>query len=128
MRIIEKSKKYEAWPGWFGVEKKRGLKTSKEKNVSETKNEYLERQKKNVKVWSDEIDKYHAKAEKLDAKGAERFKKHIAELKEKHSQLEKTLAELHKSGDEGWEELKSGSEKLFKTLDKSFKAAKEYFH
>ncbi len=96
--------------------------------MSETRHEYLERQKKNVRVWAEEIEKYLGKAEKLSDKGAERFKKHIAELKTKHSHLEAALLEVERSGEEGWEELKSGSEKLFKALDKSFKAAKDYFH
>jgi hypothetical protein len=128
MRTTEKDKRYEAWPGWLGSKKKRLSKTAEEKNVSETKSEYVDRQRKNIKIWTSEIDRYQVQAEKLAPKNSEKFKKHIVELKVKHSQLEAAMEDIHKSGEAGWEDLKSGSEKLFKALDKSFKSAKEYFH
>jgi predicted nucleic acid-binding Zn-ribbon protein len=129
MSTIENEKHYEAWPGWAGRTKKiRGSKRSKEKIMSETKSDYLERQKKNIQVWNGEIDRFKVQAEKLNEKKSEKLKKHITELKEKHTQLETALAEIQKSGEAGWEELKVGTEKMFKTLDKSFKAAKDYFH
>ncbi len=96
--------------------------------MSENRHEYLERQKKNVKVWSEEIEKFLAKADKLDSKMSEKFRKHIEVLKEKNAQFEVSLGDIQRSGQEGWEDLKSGSEKIFKALDKSFKSAKDYFH
>ncbi|HTA76330.1 MAG TPA: hypothetical protein VK791_04170 [bacterium] len=96
--------------------------------MSETKTDYIKRQKGNLDSWTDEIAKYQVKADKASEKMVEKYKKQIVDLKEKHAGLEMKIADVEKSAEEGWEAIKIASDKAFKDLDKSFKVAKAFFN
>jgi len=96
--------------------------------MSETKMDYIKRQKGNLDSWTDEIAKYQVKADKASEKMVEKYKKEIVDLKQKHAGLEMKIADVEKSTEEAWAEIRIGADKAFKELDKSFKTAKAYFN
>jgi hypothetical protein len=96
--------------------------------MSETKNDYVQRQVENLKSWNAEIHKFEEKAARMIGKNVDKSKKNIAELNVLRAHLEEKVVDIQKAGEAGWEELKTGADKAFKTLDKSFKTAKSFFN
>jgi hypothetical protein len=96
--------------------------------MSESKNDYVQRQTGNSKAWNSEIILLQAHADRATGKKVDRYRLYIKELTTLRDGLDEKVSEIQKSGEAGWEELKAGADKSFKALDKSFKSAKAFFN
>lgn len=84
---------------------------------------YIAAMKARLDEWSAELHRLEAKAEKAEANVADRYRRAIAELREKRDDAEAKLDEIRHAGEDAWEDLKDEAEKTWTAV----KAALDVF-
>ena len=95
--------------------------------MGEKRDEYVEKFKKSIDGWNDDIDKLEAQAGKAKADVRAQLDKQIAELKTKRQDLQRKMSEMHKASEGAWEDVKAGADIALKALGEAVSSAKSRF-
>ncbi|MCF7885797.1 MAG: coiled coil domain-containing protein [Candidatus Marinimicrobia bacterium] len=88
---------------------------------------YIDKMAKKLKEWDAEIRKLETRVEKAQTDAEAEFYERIEELKSKRAEVEEHLEKLQDASNEAWQEIRNGFEQSWKTLNKSFKKARNKF-
>ena len=91
------------------------------------KDEYLEKLKAQLDVWSAEIDVLEAKARRAEAELRIKCEEQVESLKVKREEAKSRFAEIKGSAGEAWLELKKGGDEAWESLRRAFEEARKKF-
>jgi len=84
-----------------------------------TREEYVEKMKRQLDEWNGDIDKLEAKLAELTGPSREKLEPYLVKAREGRDAAVSKLAELKNSGEAGWDKLEAEAEHLWKTLRQS---------
>jgi predicted nuclease with TOPRIM domain len=97
------------------------------KNMSDTRELYVEKMKAKLDEWNAEIDKLEAKSRQKEADAREAYEKKIESIKEKRQATKENLDNMQQAGENAWEDLKAGVEKAAASLGEAIRSAQSRF-
>jgi hypothetical protein len=92
-----------------------------------SRDEYVERFKKQLDEWNGSIDVLAAKASQAHDDVKAKVGVHVAELRRQHEAATERASEVRKASEDSWHELKGGVETAKNALHESFKKARAHF-
>ena len=81
-----------------------------------TRDEYVEKMKRQLDEWNEDIARLEAKLAKLTGPARERLEPYLAKAREGRDAAVRKLAELKESGEESWDNLQGEVEHVWKAL------------
>jgi chromosome segregation ATPase len=84
-----------------------------------TREEYIEKMKRQLDGWNDDIDKLQARLAELTGPAKEKLEPFLTKAIESRDAALRKLAELKDSGDASWDKVEAEAEHLWKTLRQS---------
>ena len=84
-----------------------------------TRDEYVEKLKRQLDEWNGDIDALEAKLAELTGPAREKLEPYLAKAREGSDAALHKLAELKNSGETSWDKLEAEAEHLWKTLRQS---------
>lgn len=91
------------------------------------KDEYVEKLKSQLDVWSADIDVLEAKAKKVDAELKVKYDEQLALLRTKREEAKVKLHEIQDSAGEAWEELRKGGDEAWESIKHALAEARKKF-
>lgn len=91
------------------------------------KDEYLEKLKAQLDVWSADIDVLEAKARRAEAELRIKCEEQVELLKLRREEAKSRFAEIKGSAGEAWLELKKGGDEAWESLRRAFEEARKKF-
>ena len=89
--------------------------------------EFLSKLGNRLKEWNVELDKLEEKALTVKAELQGKYRRQIADLRQKREEAEKKLAEIKASGEGAWEGLKGEYERVWTALKDGVAAFKAHY-
>ncbi len=93
--------------------------------MAESKEEYVQRLKKKVNEFKEDLENLAQEMEGSEDIGE--YQEGLEELRDNLRELEEKVAEMQSFGDSAWEDIKQGVEKSWSTWKNSFARAKSQF-
>lgn len=84
-----------------------------------TREEYIEKMKRQLDDWNDDIDALQARLTELAGPAREKLEPYLAKAIEGRDAAARKLVELKDSGGASWDKLEGEAEHLWKTLRQS---------
>jgi hypothetical protein len=81
-----------------------------------SKNEYVEKMKKQLDDWNTDIDTLQVKSNLAKAEVKVKYGEQVAELRKKRQEAERKLNEIKSAADDSWEHLKGETERTVSAL------------
>lgn len=91
------------------------------------KDDYVEKLKAQLDVWSADIDVLEARARQVEADVRLKYEEQITVLKAKREEAKAKLAEVQGAATEAWQEIKKGADEALDIIKKSFEEARKKF-
>jgi uncharacterized coiled-coil DUF342 family protein len=83
------------------------------------RDEYVEKMKRQLDEWNQDIDKLEAKLDEVTGPARQKLEPYLAKAREGRDEAIQKLAELRAGGEESWDKLESEAEHIWKTLRQS---------
>lgn len=87
------------------------------------RDQFVEKLKRKLDGWNAELDRLEAKAEAIDERSREHYRKTILEMKSQVQQLEMKFMVLKNTTTEAWQDLKTGFERAWNDFESGAKEA-----
>lgn len=84
-----------------------------------TRDEYIEKLKRQLDEWNGDIDTLEKKLAELSGPARERLEPYLAKTREGRAQAVRKLAELKASSEGSWDKLQGDAEHIWKVLRQS---------
>jgi hypothetical protein len=83
------------------------------------RDEYIEKLKRQLDEWNDDIDRLEAKLDELAEPARQRLEPYLAKARAGRDEAVRKLSELRAAGEESWDKIESEAEHVWKTLKQS---------
>ncbi|WP_295446815.1 hypothetical protein [uncultured Thiodictyon sp.] len=92
-----------------------------------TKDEYVASMKRQLDVWSAEIDALEAKAHEVREDAKEKYAEQLSALRVKRDEGEKKLEEMKAASESAWEQVKVEADKAWAALKDSVQTFQSHY-
>ena len=87
------------------------------------KDEFNEKLKSQIDIWSAEIKKMEAHAQKVQADAKVQYEENLKKMRELRDQGQDKLMELQQASDTAWDDMRKGAEAIWAAIEESFTKA-----
>ncbi len=91
------------------------------------RDEYVEKLKKQLDQWNDEISYLENRAEQMQADAKDDYDQHIKDLRQQSREAQAKLHEIQKAHIHAWDDLRAGAEQIWHAMEESFKRTSSRF-
>ena len=89
--------------------------------------EFISKMTNRIKEWNAELDKLESKVLTVKSELQGKYRRQIADLRNKRQETEKKLEEIKAAGEGAWESLKGESERAWTALKDAYAAFKSHY-
>ncbi|MDP2247833.1 MAG: hypothetical protein Q8J65_06845 [Nitrosomonadales bacterium] len=91
------------------------------------KDDYVEKLKAQLDVWSGDIDVLEARAKKVDAELRVKYDEQLSLLQVKRDEAKVKLKEIQESAGDAWQELRKGGDEAWESIKHALAEARKKF-